>query len=97
MVNYVEGFINKVSADITNIAVAVGAAEEDIVEIPPGLAKQEVTEEEFDNDDTATAGAGRARTRTPRPRGPRAREATDGEGEGERSGDGRFPRVPRVV
>ena len=81
MVNYVQGFINKVSSDITNIAVAVGASEEDILEISPGLAKQEVTEEEFDNDDTATAGAGRAREDAKTPRSARARGATDGEGD----------------
>ena len=81
MVNYVQGFINKVSSDITNIAVAVGASEEDILEISPGLAKQEVTEEEFDNDDTATAGAGRAREDAKTPGSARARGATDGEGD----------------
>ena len=82
MVNYVQEFINRVSSDITNIAVAVGASEEGHLGDFAGVgAKQEVTEEEFDNDDTATGGAGRAREDAKTPGSARAREAADGEGD----------------
>lgn len=61
MVLFVQQFVNKVISDIntvsvlgTNIAAgAMGGADDDgIVEVVPGSAKQEVTETEFDNDES---------------------------------------------
>jgi brefeldin A-inhibited guanine nucleotide-exchange protein len=84
VVQFVQQFVNKVISDInavstlTTMAAAAGALTggDGIVEVPPGWAKQEVTEAEFDNDDTVahTTGGG-----TPTVEGAGRSGSTDGE------------------
>lgn len=57
MTTFVQGFINKVSADLTAVAAAAGEDTDDLVEWTPASAAakhREVTDLEFDNDGDAT-------------------------------------------
>jgi len=79
MTTFVQGFINKVSADLTAVAAAAaGEDTDDLVEWTPASAAakhREVTDLEFDNDGDATP----AKERKGKESLPRAEETRDGE------------------
>jgi brefeldin A-inhibited guanine nucleotide-exchange protein len=87
VVQFVQQFVNKVISDINTVSIsniaagAMGAGDEDgIVEVPPGSAKQEVTEAEFDNDDTVPHTPGSATAMMTPAKGGGGARSEDGEG-----------------